>query len=88
MLWQGTQNISLECLTLCALTRTASRENPRVAVQKLWMPAFPCGKRWKSWVEIQWDADATAQPIDYIREQIHRHHVNSRDRIILSTSQG
>src|SRR5678816_4223248 len=34
MLWQGIQNISLECQTLCALARAASREKLSVAVQK------------------------------------------------------
>jgi len=52
MLWQGLQNISLECHTLCASHRAASREKPRLTVQKLWMPAIPCGNRWKSRMEF------------------------------------
>ena len=51
MLWQGQQNILLECHTLCATPRAASREKPGFAVQKLWMPAIPCGKQWKSGLE-------------------------------------
>ncbi len=54
---QGTQNISLECQTLCACDHAASRENPHVAVQKLWMGAIPCGKRWKSRPEFRCRAD-------------------------------
>jgi hypothetical protein len=54
MLWQGLQNISLECHTLCALPRAASREKPRHTVQKLWMPAIPCGNRRKIGLEFSW----------------------------------
>src|SRR5262249_37798017 len=54
MLWQGLQNISLECHTLCASHRAASREKPRLTVQKLWMPAIPCGNCWKSRMEFIW----------------------------------
>jgi hypothetical protein len=53
MLWQGTQNISLECQTLCASVGSASRKKPRAAVQKLWMGAIPCGKHWKSRAEFR-----------------------------------
>jgi hypothetical protein len=35
MLWQGMQEISLECRLLCARTDSASRENLSTAVQKL-----------------------------------------------------
>ena len=61
MLWQGTQNIPLECQTLCASARFASRRKPRAAVQKLWMGAIPCGKRWKSRKELMWRAHSCAR---------------------------
>ena len=37
---------------LCARHAFASRENPRAVVQKLWMPAIPCGKRWKNQAKL------------------------------------
>lgn len=38
---------------LCASRDPASSKNPRLVVQKLWMPAIPCGKRRKNRTELR-----------------------------------
>ena len=66
MLLQGTQNISLECQTLCACAPAAARENPHAAVQKLWMGAIPCGKHRKSRSEFCCGADTPVRCLVWI----------------------
>lgn len=49
MLWQGTQNVSLDVEHFAPAPQVASRENPRLIVQKLCMLCIPCGSSWKNW---------------------------------------
>ena len=88
MLLQGTQNISLECQTLCACAPAAARENPHAAVQKLWMGAIPCGKHRKSRSEFCCGADTPVRCLVWITPDRKQQRISDMNATTLPCADG